>query len=65
MLHGNVHPGFLDEVRWWRTHDVWYWSLEALVACVRAAADRTAEPIESVCRRIAAQRGITLTGDAH
>ena len=34
-----------------------------LVAYVRAAADRIAEPVESVCRRIALERGITLTGD--
>jgi hypothetical protein len=58
-------PGLLDEVQWWRTDDLWYWSLEALVAYVRAAADRTAVPIESVCRRITAQRGITLTGDTN
>ena len=41
MLHGGVDPGLLDEVQWWQTDDVWYWSLEALVAYVRAAADRT------------------------
>lgn len=39
MLHGGVDPGLLDEVQWWRTDDLWYWSLEALAAYVRAAAD--------------------------
>ena len=44
MLHGGVEPGLLDEVQWWQTDDTWYWSLEALVAYVRAAADRAGEP---------------------
>jgi len=50
-------------VQWWRSDDLWYWSLEALVAYVRAAADRIGEPVDAVCRRIAHDRGITLTGD--
>jgi hypothetical protein len=24
MLHGGVDPGLLDEVRWWRSDDVWF-----------------------------------------
>jgi len=63
MVHGGVDPGLIDEVQWWRSDDLWYWSLEALVAYVRAAADRSGESIESVSRRIAHERGITLTGD--
>ena len=63
MLRGGVDPGLLDEVQWWRSDDLWYWSLEALVTYVRAAADRVGEPVEAVCRRIARDRGITLTGD--
>jgi hypothetical protein len=63
MLNGSVDPGLLDEVQWWRTDDLWYWSLEALVVYVRAAADRTGQTVESVCRRIADRHGITLTGD--
>jgi hypothetical protein len=63
MLHGGVDPGLLDEVQWWQSNDLWYWSLEALVAYVRAAADRTGQSVESVCRRIAEQRGITLAVD--
>jgi hypothetical protein len=27
----------LDEVTWWRTDDLWFWTLEALVTYVRAA----------------------------
>ncbi len=64
MLRGGVDPGLLDEVQWWQSDDLWYWSLEALAAYVRAAADRTGQSVESVCRRIADERGITFAGDA-
>ena len=60
MLHGGVDPGLLDEILWWQTDDVWYWSLEALVAYVRAAADRTGHSAESICRRLAEDHGVTL-----
>jgi hypothetical protein len=63
MLNGGVDPGLLDEVRWWRTDVLGYWSLEALAAHVRAAADRTVQPVASVCRRIAEAHDITLTDD--
>ena len=63
MLHGGVDPGLLDEVQWWTSDDLWYWSLEALAAYVRAAADRTDQSVESVCRRIADERGVTLADD--
>jgi hypothetical protein len=60
MLHGGVDPGLLEEVQWWRTDDLWYWSLEALVAYVRAAADRAAQPVETICRRLADDRCVTF-----
>ena len=60
MLRGGVDPGLLDEVQWWRSDDLWYWSLEALAVYVRAAAERTNQTVEFVCRRIAHARGITL-----
>lgn len=63
MLHGGVDPGLLDEVQRWRTDDLWYWTLEAHVVYVRAAADRTDESVESICRRIANQHGITVTSN--
>jgi hypothetical protein len=44
MLHGGVDPGLVDEVQWWRSDDLWYWSLEALAVYVRAASDRVAVP---------------------
>jgi hypothetical protein len=26
MFHGGVDPWLLDEVWWWRSGDVWFWS---------------------------------------
>jgi len=63
MLHGGVDPGLVDEVQWWQTDDLWYWSLEALAAYVRAAADRTDQPVEFICRQIANEHGVTLASD--
>lgn len=31
MVRAGVDPGLLDEVTWWRTDDLWFWALEALV----------------------------------
>jgi hypothetical protein len=63
MLHGGVDPGLLDEIQWWRTDDLWYWSLEAVATYVRAAADRTGQSVASICRRIADERDITIVSD--
>jgi hypothetical protein len=63
MLHGGVDPGLLDEVQWWQTDDLWYWSLETLVAYVRAAEDRTGQCVASICRRPAHERGVTFAGN--
>ena len=60
MLHGGVDPGLLDEVQWWRSDDLWYWSLEALAVYVRVAADRADQPVASICRRIADEQGVTF-----
>jgi len=61
MVRGGVDPGLLDEVTWWQTDDLWWWCLEALAAYVRAAADRTGDPVAAVCERIASRHGVTLT----
>ena len=63
MIHGAVDPALLDEVQWWQTDDVWYWSLEAFVVYARVAADRTDQSVGAICRRIAADRGVNLAGD--
>ena len=63
MLHGGVDRGLLDEVQWWRTDDLSYWTLEALATYVRAAADPTGQPVESICRRIANEHKISGRDD--
>jgi hypothetical protein len=50
----------LDEVTWWRTDDLWFWTLEALVTYVRAAAERSAEPVTTICGRIARRHDVQL-----
>jgi hypothetical protein len=64
MIHGGVNPGLLDEVQWWRTDDLWFWSLEALAVYVLAAAERTDQSVASVARQIGSQRGAVLVDDA-
>ena len=61
MVRAGVDPALLEEISWWRTDDLWFWALEALVAYVRAAADRAGDTAVEVCRRLAARHGIELT----
>jgi hypothetical protein len=60
MVRAGVDPGLLDEVVWWRTDDLWFWSLEALVIYVRAAAERRAETVSAICGRIASRHDVQL-----
>lgn len=60
MIRAGVDPGLLDEVMWWRTDDLWFWALEALVTYVRAAAERTEESVPFICRRIAGRHDVHL-----
>lgn len=60
MIRAGVDPGLLDEVIWWRTDDLWFWALEALVTYVRAAAERTAEGVPVMCERIASRHDVQL-----
>jgi hypothetical protein len=60
MVRAGVEPGLLEEVRWWRTDDLWFWALEALVTYVRAAAEHSAEPVTAICGRVASRHGVQL-----
>jgi hypothetical protein len=60
MIRAGVNPGLLDEVRWWRTDDLWFWALGALVTYVRAAAERTAESVPTLCGRAASRHDVQL-----
>jgi hypothetical protein len=59
MIHGGVEPDLLGEVTWWSNDDLWVWSFYALVIYLRAAAERTGEPLAVLCDRVAARHGIS------
>lgn len=61
MVRAGVDPGLLDEVSWWRTDDLWFWALDALVVYLRVAAERTGAPINVVCEQVANRHGAALT----
>lgn len=63
MIHGGVEPDLLGEVAWWRSDDLWLWSLYALIVFLRVAAERTATPIHAVCEALAARHGLEITPD--
>jgi hypothetical protein len=60
MVQAGVDPGLLNEVIWWRTDDLWFWALEALVIYVRAGAERRVETVSAVCGRIASRHDVPL-----
>jgi hypothetical protein len=60
MVRAGVDPGLLDEVSWWRTDDLWFWALGALVIYVRAAAEHSGEPVMAICGRVASRHGVQL-----
>ena len=60
MIRAGVDPGLLDEVIWWRTDDLWFWALEALVIYVRAAAEHADEGVPLICGRIASCHDVEL-----
>jgi hypothetical protein len=61
MVRAGVEPGLLDEVSWWRTDDLWFWSLQALVTYVRAAAEPSAKSVSVICVRIASRHDVDFT----
>ena len=61
MIRAGVDPGLLDEVSWWRTDDLWFWALDALVVYLRVAAERTGEPINVVCERVTSRHDVAMT----
>jgi hypothetical protein len=60
MIRAGVDPDLLGEFSWWRTDDLWEWSLDALVIYVRAAAAHTEQSISEVCNTIADKRDLDL-----
>ena len=61
MIQAGVDPDLQGETYWWQTDDLWVWALDALIIYIRAAAERTGDPVAVVCNRLAARHGVELT----
>lgn len=59
MIRGGVDPALLDNAAW-NGDDLWFWSLEALIVYIRAAAERTDVTVAEICGRLADRHDITL-----
>ena len=59
-LHGGVEPDLLDEVTYW-IEQYWEFALLALIAIVRACAERSGTTPEAFAADLAAGLGIDIT----
>jgi hypothetical protein len=60
-IRAGVAPDLEAEVSWWSADDLHVWALCALFVYVRGAADRTGEPVDAICQRLAAIHSIELS----
>ena len=60
MIQAGVEPDLVDDAGWYKADDFWLFALYALVAYVRAAADRTHRSTAAVCAAIGVRYGITV-----
>ena len=60
MVRAGVDPGLLYEVSGWRTDDLWFWALQALVTYISAAGEHAAELVSAICGRVASRYGVQL-----
>jgi hypothetical protein len=44
IVRAGVDPRLVDEVIWWRSDDLWFWALQALVICVRLQPNAASRP---------------------
>lgn len=56
-LHGGTEPDLLDEAAWWQTDDFWRYAMFAVVAYIRAAADKAGVPVRQACEDLARSGG--------
>jgi hypothetical protein len=56
-LRGGTEPDLLGEVAWWQTDDFWQYALYAVVAYIRAAADRAGVPVRQACQDLGQRPG--------
>ena len=60
-LRGGLDPDLLDEVIWWNSDDYWRYALFAVVALIRAGAQRQGVPVARVVEQLAELHDVTLT----
>ena len=60
MIRAGVDPALLDHTGGWSGDDLWFWSLEALIVYVRAAAEHTGTTPAEICHQIADRHGVVL-----
>jgi len=60
MVRAGIDPAVGETVSWWRTNDLWLWSLQAVVIYARAAAEHAETTVADICERVAARSDITL-----
>jgi hypothetical protein len=58
-LRGGVLPDLYADAGWWQA-ELWQYALYAVVAYVRAAADRSGENAADVARALAVARGVSV-----
>jgi hypothetical protein len=60
-LRGGLDPDLLDEVIWWNSDDYWRYALFAVVALIRAGAQRQGVPVARIVEQLAELHDVTLT----
>jgi hypothetical protein len=59
-LHGGIVPDYDAAAIWWRVNDLAFYAFQAAAIMMRIAAERTAEPVASICGELAAPHGMKL-----
>jgi hypothetical protein len=59
-LHGGVLPDVYADTSWWRTAELWQHAVYAIVAYIRAGAERRGDRVEDLAGELAATVGITV-----
>jgi hypothetical protein len=59
-LRGGLDPDLLHEVIWWNSDDYWRYALFAVVAVIRAGAQRQGVPVARIVEQLAERHDLDL-----
>lgn len=59
MVRAGVDPALLENASW-AGDDLWFWSLEALVIYIRAAAEHADTTVSEICQRLAKRHSVSI-----